>query len=165
MPIHHDSTARPTGHTLTGALSSERRELDQTRPTSTGRLRRFIGALAVGVTLSGGLFAAGADVALAANSGSAICANQDPVVGVWVNVSGGTSGWASRSGSGYRQNWSYNTQGKPYSLTVGCGGTTSSWKASTSTPTYRTTWSNVMCFPGWGYGFGTAWVKDRCYPA
>lgn len=103
--------------------------------------------------------------AYAANAGTAMCANQDTVVGVWVNVSGGTSGWAARSGSGYSQHWSYNTQGKSYSLTVGCGGTPANWAVSTSTPSYKTTWTNVTCFPGWGYGLGTVWVKDRCYEA
>ena len=111
------------------------------------------------------MLAIGTDSAVAANSGSATCVNQAPVVGVWVNVSGGTSGWAARSGSGFAQNWSYNTQGKSYSLTVGCGGTPSAWRWSTSTPSYSTTWSHVMCFPGGSYGYGTAYVYNRCYRA
>ncbi|MEV0129357.1 hypothetical protein AB0H83_12975 [Dactylosporangium sp. NPDC050688] len=115
--------------------------------------------LAAGVAIVG----LGAAPASAANSGSAMCANQDPVVGVWVNVSGGTSGWASRSGSGYSQNWSYNTQGKSYSLTVGCGGTPQQWAASTSTPYYSTSWAHVICFPGWAYGVGGIYAHDRCY--
>jgi hypothetical protein len=105
----------------------------------------------------------GAAPAQAANSGSAMCANQDTVVGVWVNVSGGTSGWATRTGSGYQQNWSYNTQSKQYSLTVGCGGTPANWAASTSTPSYSSSWSHVVCFPGWAYGLGGVWAHDRCY--
>lgn len=91
-----------------------------------------------------------------------MCANQDPVVGVWVNVSGGSSGWATRTGSGYSQNWRYNTQGRPYSLTVGCGGTPARWNASTSTPSYTRTWTHVICYPGWSYGGASGWVKDRC---
>ena len=59
---------------------------------------------------------------------------------------------------GYSQNWSFNTQGKSYSLTVGCGGTPAKWKTSTSTPSYKTTWSNIMCFPGGSYGLGSVFV-------
>lgn len=121
-------------------------------------------AALAGLVIVAGM-AIGQGSATAANSGSATCANQDPVVGVWVNVSGGQSGWASRSGSGFSQNWSYNTQGRSYSLTVGCGGTPARWKASTSTPSYSTTWSHVMCFPGGSYGYGTAYVYNRCYRA
>lgn len=101
--------------------------------------------------------------AMAANGGKAMCVNKDPVVGVWVEVSGGRSGWATRSGSGYSQNWAYNTQGKAYSLTVGCGGSPARWAVSTRTPYFSKTWSNVSCFPGWGYGLGTIYAKDRCY--
>lgn len=126
---------------------------------------RKVSMLAASAALVSGLSAAATGTASAANAGSVTCANQSAVVGVWVNVSGGVSGWASRSGSGYQQYWSYNTQGKSYSLTVGCGGTPSKWASSTSTPYYSTTWSNVMCFPGWNYGFGTLYVKDRCYKA
>lgn len=131
----------------------------------TRALRRWTTMLVAAVALCTGVAISGSDVASAANSGSAMCVNQAPVVGVWVTVSGGTSGWATRSGSGYSQRWSYNTQGKAYKLTVGCGGTPAKWKTSTSTPTYSKTWSHVMCFPGWSYGLATAYVKDRCYAA
>jgi hypothetical protein len=115
-----------------------------------------------GLVTCGGL-TVGQGSALAANAGYATCMNQAAVVGVWVNVSGGSSGWASRSGSGMQQRWSYNTQGRSYSLTVGCGGSPASWQASTSTPYYSTGWSNVSCFPGYSYGFGSIYVRDRCY--
>ena len=124
--------------------------------------RRVVAAVVLGVG-SVGLLISGQGVAAAANSGRAMCVDQSPVVGVWVNVSGGNSGWAARSGSGFEQGWSYNTQGKAYSLTVGCGGTPASWRTSTSTPYYSTGWSNVTCFPGWSYGFGSVWVQNRCY--
>lgn len=130
-----------------------------------GRLLRWAGMLAIGAVMSGVMVLGGTGVASAANSGTATCADQSTVVGVWVTVSGGTSGWATRSGSGFEQSWRYNTQGKSYKLTVGCGGTPARWASSTSTPTFSTTWSNVMCFPGWGYGLGTIYVKDRCYRA
>jgi hypothetical protein len=128
---------------------------------SAGRRRAL--SLCVAVMASTVMIGLGAAPAYAANSGTEMCVNQDPVVGVWVNVSGGTSGWASRTGSGYSQTWSYNTQGKSYSLTVGCGGTPAHWNASTSTPYYSTSWSNVFCFPGWAYGLGGIYAHDRCY--
>jgi len=136
------------------------------REDSPRGLRRWIRMLTAGCALSfvaiaGGLSAA--NVASAANSGSVMCANQSTVVGVWVQVSGGTSGWASRSGSGYYNFWSYNTQGRPYILTVGCGGSPARWGSSSSTPFYSTNWSNVTCFPGGSYGFGSIYVYNRCY--
>lgn len=133
------------------------------RPGGRSVLRRCLGMIVLAGALCAGLVTTNSGVASAANGGTAMCANQANVVGVWVNVSGGRSGWATRRGSGFSQSWSYNTQGRPYSLTVGCGGTPAKWAASTSTPSYSTTWSNVVCFPGWGYGFGTIYVKDRCY--
>lgn len=124
--------------------------------------RGFRALLATAALLLGGL-TFGAGSASAANSGYAMCANQASVVGVWVNVSGGRSGWASRSGSGYSQRWSYDTQGRYYSLTVGCGGTPQRWAVSTSTPYYSKSWSSVVCFPGYSYGYGTRYVANRCY--
>jgi hypothetical protein len=131
-------------------------------PTRVKVRRRLASTVAVAVATAG-LMTAGAGAANAANSGYATCMNQANVVGVWVNVSGGRSGWASRSGYGYQQRWSYDTQGRSYSLTVGCGGSPSNWAASTSTPYYNSTWSSVSCFPGWSYGFGSTMVANRCY--
>jgi hypothetical protein len=139
-----------------------KKEMDMGRSSGLktgGWLRRTLLTAAIA---AGGLMGMHGS-ALAANGGNAMCMNQWPVVGVWVNVSGGTSGWAGRSGSGYSQHWSYNTQGRPYSLTVGCGGSPQVWASSTSTPYYSTGWSNVDCFPGWSYGFGSIYVRDRCY--
>ncbi|HJQ07206.1 MAG TPA: hypothetical protein VJ872_17280 [Nocardioides sp.] len=127
------------------------------------RLRSITLAVVATLALLAGGFTFGAGTASAATSGYAMCANQANVVGVWVNVSGGVSGWATRTGSGYSQRWAYNTQGRSYSLTVGCGGTPQSWAASTSTPYYSTSWSNVTCFPGWSYGFGSVYAANRCY--
>ena len=128
--------------------------------------RRRLAALVVAtVTLMTSIITQDAPTALAANNGRVMCVNQAPVVGVWVNVSRGTSGWAgwSTTGVSYSATWSYNTQGKPYSLTVGCGGTPAKWASSSSTPVYSTNWVNIMCYPGWSYGLGTIFVKDRCY--
>lgn len=129
----------------------------------TQRVRRILGMLGLSVALAGGVVTITTGTASAATSGRVMCVNQAPVVGVWVNVSGGRSGWATRYGSGYSQSWAYNTQGRPYSLTVGCGGTPARWAASTSTPYYSTSWSNISCFPGWSYGFGSIYVANRCY--
>lgn len=135
---------------------------------ATGRFGR--GKRALRLALASALIAGGASVATgvgtaaAANGGTVMCVNQANVVGVWVEVSGGTSGWATRSGSGYYQRWSYNTQNKPYTLTVGCGGTPQKWASSSRTATASKTWTNVMCYPGGTWGVGTIYVKDRCYP-
>lgn len=84
----------------------------------------------------------------AADSGRVYCVNGEAVVGVWVTVQNGTSGWARRGGQGSSQTWSYGTQGKPYKLTVGCGGSPAKWRASTSTPSFQKWWQVVNCWPG-----------------
>ena len=128
----------------------------RTAARRTGRIATAVALAAAGLTMTAGS-------ASAANSGSVMCVNQANVVGVWVTVSGGTSGWAARSGSGYSQRWSYNTQGKSYKLTVGCGGSPSNWASSSSTPTFSTNWSNVNCYPGWVYGGASYSVHDKCF--
>lgn len=134
-----------------------------THPAPTAPRRRLRASLAVLAMIVAGIFV-GVGPAAAATSGYVSCMNNTEVVGVWVNVSGGTSGWASRSGSGWQQQWSYgNTAGKSYSLTVGCGGTSQNWASSTYTSTYRTDWSNINCWPPQGaYGAGTGAVVGRC---
>jgi hypothetical protein len=88
-----------------------------------------------------------AQFAHAANSGQVMCMNREEVVGVWVEVQGGKSGWASRTGQGYAQNWHYDTQGKPYELHVGCGGSPASWRTSNSTFGFQRDWVFLNCFP------------------
>ena len=129
------------------------------RITATMLLRRTV---LVGLVTTATL-AFGQGSASAANGGYVDCMNQAAVVGVWVNVSGGSSGWASRRGSGFEQFWSYNTQGRAYSLTVGCGGSPSNWAGQASTPYYSTGWANLQCYPGWAYGGGGLYAHDRCY--
>ena len=89
------------------------------------------------------------------------------VVGVWVTVNGGKSGWASWHPVGdgsypAQATWSYNTQGKFYRLTVGCGGKPSDWAGSGTMPNYGH-YENVTCFPGWSYGEGSVDAHNRCY--
>lgn len=136
---------------------------NKVQPTGTQRFGRWTAAAMALATVSTGILAIDARPASAANGGRVMCANQAAVVGVWVQVSGGVSGWAGRSGSGYEQGWSYNTQGRSYKLTVGCGGTPARWASSSSTPSYSTTWSNVTCYPGWVYGGASYYVHDRCF--
>ena len=73
-----------------------------------------------------------------AASGYVTCATSN-VVGVWVDVDGGTDGWAYRSGSGNTNYYSYNTQGKRWRVNVGCGGTPQNWSQSISS-----NWSNLQ---------------------
>jgi hypothetical protein len=88
-----------------------------------------------------------AGLANADTNGQALCMNSDEVVGVWVAVQGGSSGWARRTGQGHAQGWHYDTQGKPYELHVGCGGSPAHWKATTTTFGYQRNWSVVDCYP------------------
>lgn len=125
--------------------------------------KRTISVALAGVIAASGVAVSSQVGASAANAGTVMCANEVDVVGVWVDVSGGASGWAARRGSGYSQTWNYNTQGRPYSLTVGCGGSPSKWATTSSTPSFATTWSNVVCYPGWAYGVGGVYAHDRCY--
>lgn len=75
-----------------------------------------------------------------AASGTVTCATSN-VVGVWVDVDGGTDGWATRSATSDPRvnNYSYNTQGKRWRVNVGCGGTPSNWGQSISSG-----WSNIQ---------------------
>jgi hypothetical protein len=107
-----------------------------------------ITTLAVALAVAAGLSPTAAGTANAANNGRAYCVDGEEVVGVWVTVQGGKSGWAARGGQGSSQSWSYSTQGKSYKLTVGCGGSPQSWRESTSTPGFENNWQVVNCWPG-----------------
>ena len=104
--------------------------------------------LAAALVVAAGLWPTAAGTAYAANAGRAYCVDGEEVVGVWVTVQGGKSGWAERGGQGSSQSWSYSTQGKSYKLTVGCGGSPQSWRESTSTPGFQSNWQVVNCWPG-----------------
>jgi hypothetical protein len=64
---------------------------------------------------------------------------------------GRRAGWKQRLGdadrSGYAQGWHYDTQGKPYELHVGCGGSPDNWRTSNSTFGFQRDWVVVNCFP------------------
>lgn len=55
----------------------------------------------------------------------------EQIVGVWIEVKDGTSGWAklTKSGPGKPNevNWSFDTQGKDWDARVGRGGTPQNW--------------------------------------
>lgn len=75
-----------------------------------------------------------------AASGQASCATS-AIVGIWVDVDGGTDAFAVRTATSDPKinNWSYNTQGKRWRVNVGCGGTPSNWGQSISSG-----WSNLQ---------------------
>ena len=92
----------------------------------------------VGLITAAALIAAVAvptEAAARSKRGEVVCAGgESPVVGVWVKVRGGTSGWATLSNKrGHKANWSYDTQGKKYQLHIGCGGTPQRWETNTRT--------------------------------
>lgn len=133
--------------------------------TDTFNWSKFISRLVIGLVCALTVTTFNSLPASAANSGTVKCMSESTVVGVWVTVSGGTSGWASRSSwvSPAHVRWSYNTQNKPYKLTVGCGGTPAKWATSSSTATFRTNWTDVFCWDRNGrYGGGTIYVLGSC---
>ena len=73
-----------------------------------------------------------------ADSGYVMDGNQRPIVGMWVEVEGGVSGWATiRNGNpnqSYNKVWLYNTRGKRWRVSVGVGGTSQQWQNSILTP-------------------------------
>lgn len=76
-----------------------------------------------------------APTSASATSGSVTCAKlgSNNVVGVWVDVQNGRDGWARRSYTSENSNfWNYNTQGKPYRLFIGSGGSPQRWETSTA---------------------------------
>ena len=59
------------------------------------------------------------------------------IAGVWVEVYDGDSGWAYIRPLGSRQkvSWSYDTDGLPFCLHIGVGGTPEDWANNVHTPT------------------------------
>ena len=99
-------------------------------------IKKLFSALAVAILATVGAVVAATPAHAA--SGYVTCATSN-VVGVWVDVDGGTDGWAYRSGSGNTNYYSYNTQGKCWRVNVGCGGTPQNWSQSISS-----NWSNLQ---------------------
>lgn len=72
-----------------------------------------------------------------ASSGNIMDSWHRPIVGILVKVQGGRSGWAGFSpsvpGQRYSVSWNYDTQGKPFSLHIGVGGTPQNWQNNVKT--------------------------------
>ena len=90
-----------------------------------------------------------------AHADSGIITNQygEPIVGVWIEVSGGKSGWASwspvDSNTPHIVKWSYDTQGKNWEARVGRGGTPDDWGIVHSSGfTYLHGWVNMTLTEG-----------------
>ena len=60
------------------------------------------------------------------------------IAGVWVEVYGGDSGWAYIRPVESRQkvNWYYDTDGLPFCLHIGIGGSPENWKHNVHTQTF-----------------------------
>jgi hypothetical protein len=116
--------------------------------------RRVFSMLAALALALGGLFiGTSASPALAAGSGDVQCVyGNNAVVGVWVEVSGGTSGWATRWSDGNGGNfYSYYEidNGKTYRVHVGCSGTPQNWGITFYSP-WVTGYRDWICTSGYG---------------
>lgn len=83
-------------------------------------------------------------------SGNVYCFVGNPldVMGIWVEVPSGTSGWAARGDNGNGGDWySYGavSAGTTYKLHVGCGGTPSNWQYNIKTPWLTGGYYNFAC--------------------
>lgn len=69
------------------------------------------------------------------------------IVGMWVEVEGGQSGWAKLSGgeggSGYYKFWNYDTQGKRFQVDIGYSGTPAHWGKSIRSDWIDTNYEHV----------------------
>jgi len=69
------------------------------------------------------------------------------IVGMWVEVKGGRSGWAKltdgEAGTSYEMTWTYDTQGKPFKVSIGYGGTPQEWEKSIQSNWIDTDYRNV----------------------
>ena len=117
------------------------------------RLTSMEAGIALGVASLAGQVAM-TTPASASGAGSVNCSynSETNIVGVWVQVTNGTSGWASRWNNGYGGNYySYYEidNGKSYSLHIGCGGTPSSWHKTYYTGS-RTGYHDWVCSQAYG---------------
>ena len=121
------------------------------RDEGTRRMLRLLAAMAIAAT---GFVAAASPAGASVRSGNVHCyADHQNVVGVWVEVSGGGSGWAQWSGNTASSStwWKYDVPaGRSYRLHVGCGGTRSSWASNTkcawTTKTSSSNWTIVYAY-------------------
>lgn len=115
--------------------------------------KKRVAALLTGLLLLTGVSIMSAPAASAAVTGSVTCFyGNNAEVGVWVNVSGGPSGYATLSDNGNGgKYYSYGaiSAGKTYRLHVGCGGTAQSWGTTFYTPWVTGGYYDWICTSGY----------------
>lgn len=101
-------------------------------------MKKFKGLLLAGVALASVAFSA---QKAEASNGNIMDGDRMPIVGIWVEVHGGKSGWANfrptTPGQKYSVAWNYDTQNKPFELHIGVGGTPQKWKYSIHTRVFK----------------------------
>lgn len=104
-------------------------------------------AATVGVTLAASVIAAPAASAATGIRGTVTCLSGAAVQGVYVTANSGGSGFATWSAmDGNKATWSKSLpNGGSYYLSVGCGGSRSSWKQTLYGDTMTTTNSTSLC--------------------
>lgn len=86
------------------------------------KLNKFVAGAALVAALGLGSIATTQTAEAASGSVTSYVAN-DPIVGVWIEVEGGGSGWATLTGRyQQRSTWSYNTKGRRFKAHIGVGG-------------------------------------------
>lgn len=116
-------------------------------------------------TLACSLIALGSVVALTLSSTKVYAASgvvesyvaSEPIVGLWIEVEGGGSGWAHLNNRGLQKTgWSYNTHGRRFKAHIGVGGTPQKWGR-----TCITGWkndANGLLLQAYGYP-GAPWIS------
>lgn len=87
-----------------------------------------------------------------AAGGFVVSAEQDPVVGIWIEVKDGKSGWANMKSTtaNYKKSWSYDTQGKQWQAKIGTKGTPQNWDVTHTTPWTSRTDNNISITTTYG---------------
>lgn len=101
------------------------------------QFKKKFAMLSAGTLMAVGAVTMSAPPAFASVSGTVtgdvhcVYGNYSNVTGIWVDATNGTDGWATTSNDGTGgKNFSYHltASSSSYSLHIGCGGTSSSWK-------------------------------------
>lgn len=93
--------------------------------------------------------------------GTVMCAGSTPVVGVWIDQSSGTDGWAQRwsTGAAHENAWRYyNSNGGSYRVVVGCGGTPQYW-GSSNRSNFVSGWRSFTCYDPWSAYGAKGWCQ------
>lgn len=82
------------------------------------------------------------------------------IVGIWIEVEGGTSGWAWLSSNQLqRASWNYDTQGKKWRAHIGVGGDPQNWLYKVYTPWTTSTSDGLSLEVYWAYGYRWAAIN------